>query len=54
MLMVRKAIKVLFDTVIAKTPESWRSLRNWCVRKYAKCGGGISPLVGDAAYIEIQ
>lgn len=40
MLMVRKAIKVLFDTVISKTPESWRSLRNWCVRKYAKCGGG--------------
>lgn len=42
MMIVRKAIKVLFDTVISKTPESWRPLRNWCVRKFAKCGGGIS------------
>lgn len=39
MLLFKKLIKVLFDVVISKTPESWRPLRNLCVRTFCKWGG---------------
>ena len=34
--------KAFFDLFICKTPESWQSIRNYCVRKYVKSGENIS------------
>lgn len=34
--------KAFFDLFICKTPESWQSIRNYCVREYVKSGENIS------------
>lgn len=54
MLLFKKLIKVLFDVVISKTPESWRPLRNLCVRTFCKWGVGISPSAETVVYTETR
>lgn len=37
--MMRKMWKLLFDLIISKTPESWRAIRNFVVKRYVIAGG---------------